>query len=137
MSGVDGRRYQSLEDALRAHRVPLENHRFIAELMAGLDLEGYSATSSYIKAVRADGGPALQITSGYTNGFRSEDEIVSRVGDVDRWPSGRGSGLWGVSHPVHSLRSTGDAAGGRHRAAALCPACGSVMPLSGVCDICA
>lgn len=137
MSGLGESRYRSVEAALRAHRVPLENHRFIADLMAGIDVEGYSATSSYIKAVRADGGPALHIASGYTSGFRSEDEIVSRVGDVDRWPSGRGPDLWGVAHPVHSLRSTGDAAGGRHREAALCQTCGSVMPLSGICDMCA
>ncbi|WFR65836.1 hypothetical protein P9139_11775 [Curtobacterium flaccumfaciens] len=127
--------FDSLDAALRARRIPIENHRFIADLLAWIDVEGYYDTSTYIKVVRVDGGPALQIASGYTNGFRSEDEIVRAVGDVERWPSALGSSQWGVSHPVNSLRET-EGGGRSERERARCTACGAELPLSGECDFC-
>jgi hypothetical protein len=128
-------RFNSLDAALRERRVPLENHRFIKDLLARIDVEGYYDTASYVKVVRRDGEPGLQIASGYTNGFRSEEEIVRAVGDVERWPSARGSSLWGVSHPIHGLRET-EGGGRTERRRDRCAVCGAELPLSGECDFC-
>src|SRR5690606_5475425 len=77
----DRTEYASLGEALRAHRVPLENHRLIERLTGAIGIASYYVTSGYIGAERAHGGPALHIASGYTNGFLSEAELLAAVGD--------------------------------------------------------
>lgn len=132
----DGSAYASLEAAFVHQRTPLENQAFIRRLLAGLDIIAFYDRGSYIRADRARGGYAIQIHYGYSNGFRSEDEITAGVGDVDRWRSARGTALWGVTHPEHKLRSGGGGAKVERREWGFCPTCGLKLPATGLCDSC-
>jgi hypothetical protein len=127
--------YASLDDAFRDKKTTLANQAFIRRLLSSIKVEGYAGRSGYIKVVRGDGYPAVQVHSGYSNGFQTEAEITRGVGDVDRWLSRRLRGTWGVTHPENQLR---DGNSERHtkKEAQPCPDCGSVMPLSGTCDLC-
>lgn len=73
--------YPSLGEALRDMKVPLENHRPIEQLTSAIGIASYYGASGYIGAERRDGGPALHIASGITNGFVSEVELLDAVGD--------------------------------------------------------
>ena len=116
------RRYPTLTAALTERMIPLENHALITRAADGIGIALYLETSTYIRAVRREGGPDIRIAWGWTNGFRSEDEILTLVGDVQRWRSGR-KGLWGVTHPVNRAWS-GEGASSRHvqREYAICRA---------------
>ena len=131
-----GRRYASLDEALRDRKVPLENHPLIRALTSRIGVEGYYGMVGYIKAVRRGDGPALQIHYGWTNGFRSRDEALQAGGDtVVAWPSQRAIDQWGVSHPVH-----GSSSGGRREFEAerrdfgTCPVCRLAFAANGSCD---
>lgn len=101
------RQYASLTHALDAHGIPSENHTLIRRFCEEVGILSFHERSGYIKAVRADGGPALQITYGFTNGFLSEDEVKRAVGDDARcWASRRGTGQWGVDHPINKPRGS-------------------------------
>ncbi|WP_444663619.1 hypothetical protein ACT17Q_15740 [Cellulomonas sp. CW35] len=130
------RRYASLDEALRDHKVPLENHALIRAITSRIEIKSFYAITGYIKAVRSHVGPALQIHYGYTNGFLSREEALHAVGDhVEIWPSRRGTGQWGVSHPVH-----GSASGGSRETRAerrdfgTCPICRYAFAANGTCD---
>ncbi len=82
-------RFESLDDAMRVMGVPLENHRFFRQFTAAIGVAKYYRTSSYIKAVRIDNGPALQIAFGYTNGFLPREEALNASGNTEPWPSAR------------------------------------------------
>lgn len=132
---VDGRHFSSLNDALRVVRIPLENHRFIQTWVDALRVASFLERGNYIRAVRRDNGPSLEIHSGYTNGFVSEAEIVDALGDVRSWTSNRGTGLWGVTHP-----KAGHAVGGSGAVKAdrpdygTCPACFMAFSAAGTCS---
>ena len=114
------RRYATLDEALDAFRMPAANRAFIAEYLRLVDPIGYYGRSGYIKVIRRDGGPAIQIHAGHATGFQSEAELRLTVGDeAPVWESDRGSGLWGVTHPVSQrlresapARATGTDRGG-------------------------
>ncbi|KQO98511.1 hypothetical protein ASF30_10645 [Leifsonia sp. Leaf264] len=134
---VDDRDYGTLQEAFQQHRRSFANQQFLAPIAEKFDAAGYSGRSAYIKVSRRDGGPALEIHAGYTNGFASEDEIVRIFGDVERWHSGRGTGLWGVTHPDHGSPRNGTGRSTKDkRYGGECPTCGAVLPLSGTCDFC-
>lgn len=135
-AGQDLRAYNSLEDALRDRHLPVENQAFVRTLLSALDVEGYFERSGYIKVTRAGGGPAIAIHYGYSNGFRSEDEIVRAVGDVERWPSARGKGLWGVAHPTNRPHSGGGGTKRDRLELGTCTTCGMQLPATGKCDYC-
>lgn len=136
-SGSRHRSYSSLRHALEAHRIPAENHALIRRFCEAIGVVKFEERGSYLKAVRPDGGPALQINSGWTNGFLSEEEVREAVGDdAAYWPSGRGTGQWGVTHPIHAMRD-----GGRDRKQSksdfgICPSCFLGLPATRVCDNC-
>lgn len=107
---MTGRRFATLDAALAAHRIPPENHTLIHRFSDALDVVAFYGLKGYIKAERRDGGPTLQINFGWTNGFRSRDEVVHALGDLlpligeqGIWPSTRGTGQWGVTHPVSRM----------------------------------
>lgn len=129
--------FRSLADALAAHRIPDENHALIRRLCEHVGIERFEDRTGYIKAVRGDGGPALQINYGWTNGFRSEIEVRTAVGDdASYWESGRGTELWGVTHPVNNI---GHGGGGPAKDVAdhgTCPNCFLELPATGICDNC-
>ncbi|MGQ0630016.1 MAG: hypothetical protein ACT4P1_03175 [Sporichthyaceae bacterium] len=105
---MTAREFATLDEALAAHGIPPENHGVIRKITDGIGIVRYVGTSGYIKAERRDGAPALNIHSGWTNGFRSRAEVVDALGDWlpvlaedDIWPSGRSRGQWGITHPAH------------------------------------
>lgn len=134
-SAVDARRYGSLSEALRDRRIPVENHTLIGRLTDAIGIAAYFERGAYIRADRRDGGPSLTINSGWTNGFVSEDEIVAAAGDVERWPSSRGTGQWGVTHPVHGPGG-GGAGVGKHekRSYGTCDKCFMEFSAQGTCQ---
>jgi hypothetical protein len=132
------REYVSLDEALVKFGIPWENHDLIRKIAAGIPLSRFVETSSYIRADRTDGGPSLNIASGWTNGFRSESEILDILGDVDRWGDDTRARLWGVSHPVNHIGHGGGGPAGVNssRDYGDCPNCFMKLAASGVCDEC-
>src|SRR5690606_7889586 len=51
------RPYRSLSDALRAHRIPAENHEFIGAISAAVGVTSFIDRGRYIEALRRDGAP--------------------------------------------------------------------------------
>lgn len=137
-SSGKARIFTSLRDALAAYRIPEENHTLIRRFCEHLGIVDYEERAGYIKAVRPDSGPALQINFGWTNGFRSEEEAHAAAGaDAKVWPSDRATGLWGVTHPLNAI---GHGGGGPEKAApdyGTCPNCFLTLPATGACDNCA
>ncbi|WP_137845169.1 hypothetical protein [Microbacterium sp. 2FI] len=128
-------RYASLDAALRAKHIPLENHELIRRFTDAIGCESYYDRSSYIKAVRADGGPNLLIAYGWSTGFTSEDEARSATRAEDCWQDKPHSTRWGVSHPVNKIGQGGQGAASRteHRTYDTCPECFTEFAASGDC----
>ena len=74
------RPYRSLAEALRAHRIPVENHEFIGAVTDAVGILSYIDRGRYIEALRRDGA-ALHIGRTYINGF-TEDEQITVAGRV-------------------------------------------------------
>ena len=127
--------YATLDDALTRFGIPDGNHAFIRTFVEAIGIRAYYETSGYIKAERADGGPQLNIASGWSNGFVSEQEIVDILGDVDRWGDDERPRLWGVSHPINNIgHGGGGPAGTGRRSYGTCPECFMELPANGVCN---
>ncbi|WP_336645859.1 hypothetical protein [Microbacterium sp. USHLN186] len=75
------RPYRSLAEALRAHRIPVENHEFIAAVTDAVGISSYIDRGRYIEAIRRSPGAPLHIGRSYINGFEA-DEQVSVAGRV-------------------------------------------------------
>ena len=127
--------YHSLEDALIAFGVPTENRAFVQRIASAIPLARFVRTTGYIRADRADGGPSLNISHGWTAGFRDEQEVIDTFGEVERWPSGR-KPLWGVSHPLNRIGHGGGGPGAEERVYGICPRCHYELPATGACDRC-
>lgn len=127
------RRYATLAEALAAFRMPPENHEFIEKYLSLVDPIGYYGRSGYIKVIRRDGGPAVQIHTGYATGFQAEAELRLTVGEAEIWESDRGKGLWGVTHPV--AQRTRESGAGRASGASPRPAA-AVEPQHEICMEC-
>ena len=132
---VDGRQFSSLNDALRVVRIPLENHRFIQTWADAVGVGSFFERGSYIRAARRSNGPAVEIHSGKTNGFASEEEIVETLGGVRRWPSNRGTEQWGVTHPKAGHAVSGSrVAKADHPDYGTCPVCLTTFAAAGTCS---
>lgn len=132
---VYGRKFASFGDVLNNIPLPPENQKFLQRLLGPIEITGYYATSSYIKAIRADGGRSLQIHYGWTSGFADRDEILSVVPDAEPWGSGRGTGLWGVTHPIHGHPSSGGGhSRNEQRDYGTCPTCFMELSATGACS---
>lgn len=127
----------SLDEALRANRIPSENHATIRKLTAAIGVKSFSQTASarYVKAHRIDGGPDLFIEFGFTNGFVSEDEIIAIDPLLDREPSTVRKGLWVVWHPTNGKHSNGASAARsrREKDYGTCPDCRQLYSATGAC----
>ena len=131
-----GRTYQSLANALAAKQIPVENHALIHQFCEYLGIDSFE-DRGYIKAIRTDEGPSLQIHYGWTNGFQSEAEARSSTGDrVPVWHSGRGTGLWGVTHPVNNIGHGGGGPAKETPDYGTCTKHNIALPATGVCDEC-
>jgi hypothetical protein len=141
-------RYASLEEAFQRHGTPAANRELIRRIVDGIDAAGFVGYSTHFRIERRGGSPALEVHPGYTNGFRTEQEIVRRLGDdVERWPSRRFHGAWGVTHPVAApapaakparapRAASPRAASAPEEPPKVCPTCFMVLPMSGVCQNC-
>ncbi|WP_144877000.1 hypothetical protein [Microbacterium sp. 1.5R] len=135
------RPYRSLREALRAHRIPEENHEFITAITDAVGISSYIDRGRYIEAIRRGAGASLHIGRTYTNGF-DEDELVV-VGSTPlrlRASEGRAPYFY-VTHPsefrpiapVKAKRSSTPRATAAPRVAA------APKPVErdyGVCDVC-
>jgi hypothetical protein len=138
-------RYASLDEAFERHGTPAQNRDLIRRIVEGIDAAGFLGYATHFRVERRGGSPALEVHPGYTNGFRTEQEIVRHLGEgVERWPSRRFHGAWGVSHPV-AVRVPAAPSKRAPRAARtsepeappkVCPTCFMVLPMSGVCQNC-
>ena len=90
------RAYESLSDALRDQQIPLDNHATIRAFCGSIGISRYLRLADSIKAVRRDGGPALEIHWGRTRGFVLE----TARGCLGAVKSGD---LWYVAHPENRL----------------------------------
>lgn len=99
-------RWETLAQAFAAHHFPSENLPLVQKLVDRIGVSHYEGikTGGYIKGIRQDGGRPLHIHFGYTTGIASESEILDSVGYVD---CETGGGVWAITHPVNSLRSSG------------------------------
>lgn len=75
------RPYRSLTEALRAHRIPPENHDFVTAVTEAVGISSYIDRGRYIEAIRRVPGAALHIGRTYINGF-DENEQVSVGGRI-------------------------------------------------------
>ncbi|WP_309064650.1 hypothetical protein [Microbacterium sp.] len=138
------RPYKSLADALRAHRVPEENHAFIAEILDAVGVTTLIDRGRYIEALRRGEGAPLHIGRTYTNGFAEGEQVVLRSGPLRLQPSEGRPPYWYATHPSEFL----DAAPVGKRTAVRKPATPrataerpprapkSVERDYGVCDVC-
>lgn len=93
------RPYRSLTEALRAHRIALENYEFITAVTDAVGISSYIDRGRYIEAIRRGEGAALHIGRTYTNGF-AEDEVVTIGSTVLRLqPSEGREPYFFVTHP--------------------------------------
>lgn len=130
----------SLTAALSAAGVPAANHDFIRAFTAAVGIDGYrfvdQTSRPHVVATRRDGGPALHIYYGATNGFYSEEEVIQIAGSAaDRRESGSRKGTWCVEHPVNQSRPPGPRSKDVRREGAIC-ACGMQRSVTGVCPSC-
>ncbi|WP_158685492.1 hypothetical protein [Microbacterium halophytorum] len=165
-AGVRAVRLASLTDAFDKYSTPPPNRALIQNIYDQSDIEQIVGFGDYFQLKRRGGYPALEVHPGYTNGFRTEQDVLRRVGeDVPRWPSRRFHGAWGIDHPVdgapaRASRASGPkaprapkapkrvpgssapAAPGTGRTAApekpkpVCMTCFLELPATGVCSNC-
>ncbi|MBP1325843.1 hypothetical protein JOF28_001075 [Leucobacter exalbidus] len=126
----------SFEAALHQRGISLANQSFLKNLSATINIAGCVPMESYIKVERVEGGPALQVHAGYTNGFRSAEEIRHIFGEVDLWPSQRFDGAWGVTHPDSGIGRADNREKSAEIIRKVCPTCFILMAASGVCSSC-
>lgn len=69
------RLYRSLAEALRAHRIPIENHEFIGAVTDAVGSSSFIDRGRYIEALRKDGAP-LHIGRTYINGFAEDEQVL-------------------------------------------------------------
>lgn len=125
-----GNTFTTLDRAMEAYRLDLDNRPFVRELLANIPIREVVQTTSYLKVVRADGAPALWIFKGYTLGFESQEEVAHMADHADVWSCRRG---FGIDHPVHGHASVGHP---RHKVVEpteVCPRCFTTKSLTGAC----
>lgn len=128
----------ALREALRLRKTSIANRAFLESLCDWDDIADCVVRDDHVKINRKSGGPSIKVFHGYTNGFRSKEEIIELFGDVFTWPSKRFIGAWGIDHPENQSRdSKGNSTKQQNtRDQQLCPTCFMYMSLSGICASC-
>lgn len=93
------RPYRSLTEALRAHRVPVQNYDFITALVAAVGVTALIDRGRYIEALRGADQAALHIGRTYTNGFVENEQVVVGSATLRLQPSEGREPYWYVIHP--------------------------------------
>ena len=116
------REFDTIEAALEAFNLPSDNLGVVREFVASGRYEQrcYIVSSGqYIGLTPVGGGRIAYVNRGF---------IDHRDAD-GQWQT--------IPLPTNSIRDGGYTQGkGQQRHAQQCPTCGSMMPLSGVCDLC-
>jgi hypothetical protein len=124
----------SLDEAMAGFGIPERNRPFVRKFVQAIGVAELYITTGYIKAVRVGAGPDLHIASGWSNGFRSEAEILQILDDVDRWGDDARARVWGVSHPENRIGNGGGGpASYRDREYGSCPECFTEFAANGTC----
>lgn len=141
------RPYRSLADALRAHRIPDENHEFIVAVTDAVGVTSYIDRGRYIEALRRDGA-ALHIGRTYTNGFTEDEQVLVAGRALPLLPSEGRAPYFYVNHPsvlpgAPSAGRSGSRSGSSRASSAVKPKAEprAVKPKPierdyGVCDTC-
>lgn len=132
------RPYRSLPEALRAHRVPVENYEFITAIVNAVGVTSLIDRGRYIEAIRVDGA-ALHIGRTYTNGFTEDEELVVGSTRLRLQPSEGRAPYWFVAHPTEFISTTSPTA--RKNAPRVSASRSTAAPKLierdyGVCDVC-
>lgn len=151
-AGARAVRLTDLDEAFERYATPMANRDLIRAIYDSTDVDGIVGFGDYFQFKRRGGYPALEVHPGYTNGFRTEQDVTRRAGDsVPRWPSRRFHGAWGIDHPVdggkstaRSTRTAGSATKRPSRKAPavpekpkpVCMTCFLELPSTGVCSSC-
>lgn len=141
------RPYKSLADALRAHRIPPENHAFITAVVDAVGITSFIDRGRYIEALRRGDGAPLHIGRTYTNGFTEDEQVVVGSRPLPLLPSEGRAPYFYVVHPSELPASPSSAAARRTprpsagpRAARAEPRAPKPKPVEerdyGVCDVC-
>ncbi|WP_309104184.1 hypothetical protein [Microbacterium sp.] len=93
------RPYKSLPEALRAHRVPLENYDFIDSVVSQVGVTSLIDRGRYIEAIRRGEGAPLHIGKSYTNGFTEDEQIIVGSAPLRMRPSEGRPPYFYVAHP--------------------------------------
>lgn len=137
------RRFESLEEALRAKRFDPENDELIQRFTSKIGIKAYYEHGKGIQARRVGFGPHLEIMPGQTTGFTSQDEVVRTTAWGDYWYIEPKS-IWAIKHPVEAtvvkVREPRARAATQGRPAAVeekdygvCPECFTQFSASGTC----
>lgn len=135
------RPYRTLTEALRAHRIAVENHEFITAITDAVGISSYIDRGRYIEAIRRGAGAPLHIGKTYTNGFTEDEAVVIGSTPLRLQPSEGRAPYFYVTHPsefrpiapVKAKRST------TPRVAAAPKVARAPKPVErdyGVCDVC-
>lgn len=139
------RPYRTLREALRAHRIPEENHDFITAIVDAVGATALIDRGRYIEAIRLHEGPPLHIGKTYTNGFMAGEEVVVGSAALRLQPSEGRAPYYYVSHPSEfrpltpAKAATKRKAGPRASAPRAEPALRAAKPIErdyGFCDEC-
>ena len=138
------RPYRTLREALRAHRIPEENHEFITAIVETVGATALIDRGRYIEAIRREGAP-LHIGKTYTNGFTEHEQIVVGSTPLRLQPSEGRAPYFYASHPsefrpLAPVRGAAKrAAGSRATTPRAEPALRVAKPIErdyGICDVC-
>ena len=135
--------YKNLPEALRAHRIPIENHEFIAAIVDSVGVTSLIDRGRYIEALRRDGA-SLHIGRTYTNGFTEDETIVVGSAPLRLQPSEGRPPYFYVDHPSEYTQASGRARTAGTRAARTTTPKAPAAPRKpavverdyGVCDVC-
>lgn len=129
--------YASLQAGLNDQGIPVGNEAFIRHITEVIGISHYEGTSTYVNAIRTDGGPFLRIAYGFTNGFVSREEAELAAGSATNgaevWPSRARKGLWGVTHPIHGTSGGGGKRKPGERDYGYCVECNTAITAAGTC----
>lgn len=125
--------FRTLDEALEEKRIPADNHWFITQLVASIDVKDISERSAYIHLTREDDGPDIHIHSGWTEGFSAPEEIINIHPSAEIHEYGTKSKRWYVVHPENRMRSN-DTVTPTERSHGVCPVCFTQRAANGSCN---
>lgn len=139
------RPYRTLAEALRAHRIAVENHEFITAITDAVGISSYIDRGRYIEAIRRGEGAPLHIGRTYTNGFTEDEAVVVGSLRLRLQPSEGRAPYFYVTHPSEYLPAAPVKARRSSPARSSTPRSSTPRPAAapkpverdyGVCDVC-